>query len=326
MKMKKKLSVLLCFILSVVMVGCHAKAPIPEASPSPSEAGAEKESLSLGLISSISALPIIMAEEKGYFEEAGVDVKLEFFKAAKDRDAALQAGQIDGVICDQIAIAIYQNVGIDMKITGMTDGEFVLVAGANSGINQVADLVGKKVAISENTVIEYTLDQLLDKYDVSEAAVEKVAIPAMPTRLEMLNNGEIDAAIMPSPFSDTAIANGGKMIEKVDVDSGMYPSVTAFKQSVINEKPNAIKAFYTAYNKGVDYINTTDVKAYEEVIITTIGYPEEMRGNIIAPVFRKNQLPPLEEVEDVFDWCEDKGLLTITLEPADAVSDIGVIQ
>lgn len=83
MKMKKKLSVLLCFILSVVMVGCNAKAPIPEASPSPSEAGAEKESLSLGLISSISALPIIMAEEKGYFEEAGVDVKLEFLKLLK---------------------------------------------------------------------------------------------------------------------------------------------------------------------------------------------------------------------------------------------------
>lgn len=324
--MKRKLSVLLSLMLSVVMVGCNAKTPIPEVSPSPSEQGTEKESLSLGLISSISALPIIIADEQGYFDEVGVDVQLEFFKAAKDRDAAIQAGQIDGVICDQIAIAIYQNAGIDMKITGMTDGEFVLVAGANSGINQVADLVGKKVAISENTSIEYTLDQLLDKYDVPEKQVEKVAIPAMPTRLEMLNNGEIDAAIMPSPFSDTAIANGGKMIEKVDIDSGMYTSVTAFKQAVINEKPEAIKAFYEAYNKAVEYINTTDVKVYEDVIITTIGYPEAMRGNIIAPVFRKNQLPSLDEVEDVFDWCEDKGLLTIELKPADAVSKIGITQ
>lgn len=324
--MKRKLSMVLSLMLSVMVAGCSGNAPVQETTPAPTEQTAEKETLSLGLISSISALPILMAEEEGYFDEMGVDVTLEFFKAAQDRDAALQAGQIDGVICDQIAIAIYQSAGIDMKITGMTDGEFVLVGGANSGVNEVTDLAGKKVAISENTIIEYTLDQLLDKYNVPRDQVEKVSIPSMPTRLEMLNNGEIDAALMPSPFSDTALASGGKMIEKVDVDSGMYASVTAFKQSVIDEKPNAVKAFYEAYNKGVDYINNTDVKAYEDVIITTVGYPEEMRGNIIAPVFRKNQLPSLELVENVFTWSKEKGLLTIELAPSDAVSDIGVIQ
>ena len=36
--------------------------------------------------------------------------------------------------------------------------------------------------------------------------IEKVAIPAMPARLEALRNNQVDAAILPAPFNETAIA------------------------------------------------------------------------------------------------------------------------
>ena len=60
--------------------------------------------LSFGAMGSIDAVPLVIAQEKGYFEEEGLNVNLEIFTAAKDRDAALQAGELDGVLADEAAI------------------------------------------------------------------------------------------------------------------------------------------------------------------------------------------------------------------------------
>ena len=302
-QMQKKL-LFLSLLLGASLVGCGSS---PAAEKNANELAEEKATLKVGLISSISALPLLVAEEQGYFEAEGVEVKLSYFKSAKDRDAALQAGELDGVLCDQIAISTYQNAGLDMQITGKTDGGFTIVAGGASGATLLEDIIGKKVAISENTVIEFTLDKLLEQAGFTADSVEKVAIPSMPTRLEMLTTGEIDAAVMPNPFSDTALANGGVALANIESDSELYISVTAFNKAVIDNSEAALAGYYRAYNQAVNYINNTDIAELEDVIIDTIGYPETMRGNITAPLFHENTLPSVETVESALSWCREKG-------------------
>ena len=327
MKFKRLLALTLTGVLGISLLGCSSNQPAGgEATPVPTtpvKTESAMKPLTIGVMGSVDAIPLIIAKEKGYFEAAGVDVNVEVFKAAKDRDAALQAGELDGVACDEVAIAIYQNAGINMKITGVTDGQFALVAGANKGIKQVQDLSGKKIAISENTVIEYTLDKMLEEKGVDVAKVEKVAIPPMPTRLEMLNKGEVDAALMPNPFSDAAIKAGGSVIDKVD-NTGMYIAVTAFKQETIDTKAKEIKAFYNAYNEAVNYLNKTAISDYEDTIIKVVGYPEDMKGNITLPKFRQNQLPKADEIQAVLDWSKEKGILAKEITPADVVSEVGI--
>lgn len=312
--MKKLMTIGLACMMALGVVGCSSE-----------EAGAKEEALTqtltLGVMGAVDAVPLIIADENGYFEEAGVDVQIEIFKSSQDRDAALQAGAVDGVLADQVAVAIYQNAGMDMKITGITDGQFALVAGANSGIASIEDIKGKKIGISENTVIEYTLDKILEDNGMTPDVVEKVVIPPVPNRLEMVNSGQIDAAIIPNPFSDAAEAAGGKTIEKID-NTGRYISVIAFKQDIIDTKSGELKAFYNAYDRATEYLNTTDISEYEDTIMTVVGYPEEMRGNITLPTFRANELPDLKQIEEVLAWSVNKGLLTKELKPEDIVYEI----
>lgn len=314
--MKNYILVILVFALVMSISGCSNEGVEPVVNE-------EMMVLNIGAMGSIDVLPLVVAEENGYFEELGLTVNVEMFRAAKDRDAALQAGEIDGVTSDEVAIALYQNANIDMKITGMTDGEFTMVAGKDSGIESVEDLIGKKVAISENTVIEYTVDKIMEKNGFEADEIEKVAIPSMPTRLEMLNNGEVDAALMPSPFSDAAVAAGGVVIDRI-TNEGQYIAVTAFLNEIIEENPEAIKAFFSAYNKAVAYLNETDVSVYEDLVIRVVGYPETMKGNIVVPVFRLNQLPPESDLNEVLDWANSKGILTQDVSPNDMISNIGV--
>ena len=66
----------------------------------------ETKKLSFGAMSSIDIVPIVIAKEKGYFEEEGLELDFQLFTAAKDRDAALQAGELYGVIAEEIAMSI----------------------------------------------------------------------------------------------------------------------------------------------------------------------------------------------------------------------------
>ena len=294
--------VTLTIVFGLVACGSVSKDKVKEETKEPTP------QLTIGVMGSVDAVPLAIAQEKGIFDSNGVKVKVEIFKAAKDRDAALEAGLLDGVICDEIAVAIYQNAGIDMRIAGITDGMFTLVAGKESGINSVADFAGKKVAISEDTVIEYTLDKLAKEAGIA-GQIEKVAVPPMPARMEMLNNGQVDGALLPSPFSDTAILAGAKEIARVD-SKGQYISVIAFSEKALKDKAVSVEQFFKAYDQSAEYINTTPVSEYEDVIMNFVGYPEAMRGNIILPVFRSNSLPPKSDVEEVFQWAKDKGIIT----------------
>ena len=313
MKFKKLIAVAMTVFMASSVVAC-TKAD---------ETKSEETTLRMGIMGSIDAVPLVIANEKGYFKEEGINLDLQIFNAAKDRDAALQAGQLDGVLADEVAISIYQNSGIDMRITGATNGSWTLVAAKDSGINTGEDLKGKKVGISEKTMIDYLAYYIATENGLESSDIETVAIPAMPARLEALRNNQIDAAILPAPFNDTAVAEGGVEVTKI-YNKDIMISTTAFLQDVIISNEEAIKGFYRAYNKAVEYLNETDIKEYEDVIIKTVGYSEEMRGKIEIPEFKNNYLPDEEKIQNVFDWSKDKGIIEKELKAKDIISDVGI--
>lgn len=326
--MIKKLSLMtLALAATMTLAACGGKEETPSTTPeqTPTETPTETAATTLhfGVMSSIDVVPFLIAQDQGYFEEEGINLDLQVFAAAKDRDAALQAGELDGVLCDEVAISIYQNSDINMQITGTTNGSWTLVASPESGITSLADLKGKSMAISENTMIDYLSDYLAVNNGMSVEDIEKVAIPPMPARLEALNNNQVNAAILPTPFNDTAIANGGVEITKIYNEDIMI-SVTGFLQEIIDQNPEAIKGFYKAYNKAIDYINNTDISEFEDVIISAANYSEEMRGNIVLPEYLYNYLPAEENVQKVLDWSKDKGLLTKDIKASDVINDIAV--
>jgi NitT/TauT family transport system substrate-binding protein len=314
---KKILIIFLAVLLMISIIGCSAannEAKAPQK---------EMKTLNFGAMGSIEVIPIIIADEKGYFEKQGLDVNIQTFKSAKDRDAAFQSGNLDGIIGDAVAVTLYQNADFDVKITGATDGNFTLIASPDSGIKAINEINGKSVAISEKTCIEYTLDKVLEKNSLTPQDVQKSIIPAIPTRLEMLRTDKVDAALLPEPFSTLAIKDGGIILGSAN-DAGIYTSVTAFTQASISAKESEIKAFYKAYDEAVDYVNKTPIAEYEDIIIRTVGYPQDMKGKIELPTFRKNILPAEADIQSVIAWATNGRLLKKNLSPKDLMSNIGI--
>ena len=263
--------------------------------------------LTIGLMPDTDSIPFIIAAERGYFAEEGVEVELVPFKSAMERDAALQSGNLDGAVSDLLAVIFARSGGFSMHAVSYTDGNYNLVAGGNAGISAAADLHGKEIAISRNTIIEYVTDEILSVNGMKEQDVSKVVIPQIPVRLEMLQSGNLAAAVLPEPMASVAVASGSRYVTGSG-DLGINPGVIVFTDSSINEKAQSIRAMYRAYNKAVKYLNDTPRAEYIDLVMEKSGFPAPARDALDLKPYRSAGLPAEKDVEEAVRWVKSKEL------------------
>lgn len=296
--MKRFLAVVLSLMLLFV-VGCGSE---------PREATDVKLSkLTIGLMPDTDSIPFIIAAERGYFAEEGVEVELVPFKSAMERDAALQSGNLDGAVSDLLAVIFARSGGFSLHATSYTDGNYNLVAGKHTGISSAADLHGKDIAISRNTIIEYVTDEILAVNGMTEQDVSKVVIPQIPVRLEMLQSGNLAAAVLPEPMASVAVASGSRYVTGSG-DLGINPGVIVFTDSSINEKAQSIRAMYRAYDKAVKYLNDTPRAEYIDLVMEKSGFPAPARDALELKPYRSPGLPAEKDVEEAVHWVKSKDL------------------
>ena len=260
--MKKLISsFLLLFVLLVS--GCQpASTTAPGNTPSPQSTNTRQPvTLRLAMLPILDALPIYVAQEKGYFEQAGLKVDFIPANSALERDQIMAAGQADGLINDLVSVVLYDRDQAKLQVVRFAQVAskdhpmFRIIASPHSGIKSPADLAGVEIGISQGSVIEYVTDRLLQAEGLSADQINTVAVPKIPDRLTLLENDGLKAATLPEPFSTQAINAGGTVI----VDDSTHPeygnSVISFTTSVIDAHPEAIKAFLAAVDKAVADIN-----------------------------------------------------------------------
>ena len=271
------------------------------------ENGTQPVKLTIGLMPDTDSVPFIIAAEHGYFKEEGIEIELVSFKSAMERDAALQSGNLDGAVSDLLAVIFARAGGFEVHATSYTDGSYNLIAGKGSGISSIADLSSKEIAISRNTIIEYVTDEILAVNGMSEQDVTKVVIPQIPVRLEMLESGNLSAAVLPEPMASVAVASGGRYITGSG-ERNINPGVIMFTDSSIRDKKNTIQAMYRAYDKAVNYLNNTPRSAYIDLIMERSGFPAAAHDALELKPYRLAGLPSKQDVTEAIQWVKRKEL------------------
>lgn len=286
MKKAKRLFAVLLVIIMASTAGCGSK-------NAASEAANENMGLKVGVMPAVDAAPIFIAEKKGYFAELGLNVELQLYTSAMNRQSALQSGGLDGAMTDVIALINNVQNGFDIKVTTSTDGIFPFLI--------KKDFVEKKdikAGMMEVSVTNYLSDRSLgDKYNV-----EKVYINEIPARLEMVGKGTLDMAIIPEPMASQGELNGltKKLIGNNDPFS---PDIMVFTGKAIKEKEKAVELFHKAYDKAVGEIAKDDRKA-REVLIEALKLNPEIKDKIILPKYSKTRVPSKEYLQSIMDWNE----------------------
>lgn len=284
--MKSRRWVVVLLILAIVLVGCGR---------SPTPAGP----LRIAVLPILDALPLYVAEAEGYFAEEGVIVEFVTAASAAERDQLLQAGQVDGVITDLVALALYnreeagQVVGLRFAMVP-TPGfaQFRVLASGQSGIITVGDLRGVEIGVSEGTVIEYVTDRLLTAEGLSPEEIVPLAVPRIPERMSLLNAGDLKAATLPEPLASLAIQQGAVVI----VDDRAHPkasaSVFAFRAATLDKNPEGVRGFLHAVDQASAAINA-DKERWNDILIERQLVPPALEGAYPLPTYPTGaRVPP----------------------------------
>lgn len=276
------------------------------ASPEVSE---ENVSLTIGVMPAVDTAPIYLAEEKGYFDELGLDLTIELFNNAQDRQTALQTNTIDGAMTDLIAVATNVNGGFDLKATMLTDGVFPVLV--KEGYEETPEI---KVAMMEVSVSNFLIDEWLG----NDYTIEKVFINDIPARLEMIKSGQVDMGLFPEPMASNGAANGQLEKRIYTPEDGICPNVMAFTQTALTEKEEAIARFHEGYNKAATELMKNPDQA-RTLLIEKLNLNPAIQEDIILPTYNLAHLPEEAYIQKVMDWSSETLGQELHILPSDLI-------
>ena len=308
MKKLVKLAVVV-FFLWIVLFALAACSNSNESSQSAqtSESKLTNEPLRFGTLPAESAIPIILAKENGYFDDENVSVEITPFNAPNDRNAAAQSGELDGMIGDVMTALSFKEGGIDLTITSDINEEFKLLSSPDSGITDIKQLDGKDVSLVPKLLLEYIMDEIAVKNNIT---YEVVSIPSIPARYEALLENQIDSVIFTEPQA-TALKMNGAHVLASSTEYGIKGGTILFSDDTVAERSTDIAAFYRAYNKAVDYMNTADPAEYSS-ILKDYNFPETMGDYLTNKEedYNKAAIVTKEQYDSIEKWTKDKEMIS----------------
>jgi NitT/TauT family transport system substrate-binding protein len=195
--------------------------------------------------------------EKGWFKEAGVDVKFEWFDYVASMDA-FAAGKLDAVAMtngDTLVTGATGARGVMILINDYSNGNDMVVARA--GIKSVKDLKGKKIGVEVGFVSHLLLLDALEQNGLSESDVELVNVPTNETP-QVLASGDVDAIVAWQPNSGMAlkqVPGSTAVFSSADQPGLIYDVLAVAPASLAANKAEWAKVIKVWY-RIVDYINT----------------------------------------------------------------------
>lgn len=206
-----------------------------------------------------------IAIEKNMFEEAGVDVKFEWFDYVASLDA-FAAGQLDAVTMtngDALVTGATGAQNVMILINDYSNGNDMIVGAP--GIDSIKALKGKKVGVEIGFVGHLLLLNALEKNGMTEKDVELVNVPTNETP-QVLASGQVDAIVAWQPNSGQALSlvPGSKRIYSSQDEPGLIYDVLAVTPSSLSQNREEWVKVVQVWDKVVAFLN--DDATREEAI------------------------------------------------------------
>jgi len=327
--------------LSLVLTACTpTAAPVAEAAVTGAVSEVQTEAVALteapvavenvgtlkiAVLPIIDTLPMYVAETEGLFAKYGVTVELIPVASAPERDQLLAAGQADGTINETLAVMLFNKEAVQMQVVryALQPAEgyphFRILASSQSGITDAQGLKGVEIGVSQGTIIEYVTERLLQSQGFTTDEIKTIAVPKIPDRMALLGSGELSAGVLPDPLASLAMSQGAVNV----LDDSMNPeygfSVYSFRKDVIDNNPEAVKAFLAAIEEAKEVVNA-DAKKYTSLLSDKGLVPPPLLETFAVPPFSASAIPTEEEWNDGLAWLKEKGILTVDVSYTDSVN------
>ncbi|WP_162249062.1 ABC transporter substrate-binding protein [Mesorhizobium sp. Root157] len=275
----------------------------------------------------------VVAEQKGFFKDAGADVNVRFVSSGSEIPAGMAGRSIS------VAIAAWTNPmsmvanGLPVKIlarTADTSGAYQIVARKADQIESVKDLEGKKIGLVRLPLVMPMLTKACAAADCDFSKLTLVNMQPEDIVLAF-QRGNVDAVLIWEPWATYSRQLDGDLVisasDEVTLDGqkkkleGLYAAVFA-RTDFIESNPNETKAILKGLNEAAKWMkDNTDEAA--TIISKQINMPKDVVVSTLARVETSLQLNDAWGVEydaKAQQLYEDKELKQTTTAKASVLS------
>jgi NitT/TauT family transport system substrate-binding protein len=252
------------------------------------------------------AAPFVVAIDKGYFKEQGLDVTIDTAGGSLEPLNRLASGTYDMGFGDINSLIKFRdaNPGTPIKAVFMLYNKpaFSIVGRKSRGVVKPKDLEGKKLGAPapDGAFAQWKIFTQANGIDASKVTIENVGFPV---REPMLAAGQVDAITGFSFSSFINLKDRGVPVDDITVllmaDYGvnLYGNAIIVNPKFAAEKPEVVKKFLTAFLKGLkETVKNPDASVASVIKRNDVAKKEvelerlkmALKDNILTPEVKVN--------------------------------------
>lgn len=274
--LRKAAAFLLIFMLTVT-VGCGSGQQA-----APADQSKAKKSIVVALPTFTGYGPLLIAKEKGIFEKNGIDVQLQIIDGLGERKQAILANKIQAMATALDVAVSLEGDGVATKIVWAFDssnGADGIIVKNGKGINTVADLKGKEIALPEAATSHFFALTVLDKAGLSDKDVKIVNMTAGEAGAAFVA-GKVDAAVTWEPWLSKGAKAEGKVLVSTKDTPGLIADIVAFRADFVKSNPTEVQAFVNSLKEATDFMAANKEEAYKIIAAGFKMKPEEIKDDM----------------------------------------------
>lgn len=281
---------------------------------------AASEPLRVGYVLWPGYYPMLIAEERGIFEEYGVSVETIAYPTIGEEYAAYSSGNLDGMalVIGDILPQVKRDNSRVVLVTDFSNGSDQIVATAD--ITTPADLRGKRIGVRFGSFGELMVRHMLEENNIRIDEVTLVNV--FPELLQESIGTQVDAGHTYEPFTGQSLDQGAHIIyDSADVP-GLVTDVIAFQTHVVEQRSADVQAFVSAWFEALAWWQANPEEG-NALLSKLIGVPADEIAASLAGVNPLN----LEDNQKAFTQGTDNlSLHFTTQEYIDFLGTSGVLS
>lgn len=285
------------------------------------QADSGDELINITLAVSVTPLsaPFYIANEKGFFEDEGLDVTIVDYKGGHRCLSALLEGDVDMATASDLPVMFNSFKRDDYVVVATfvkSNNDVKIITRKDSGITLAKDLEGKKVGITLGASNQFFLEifSVINRLNTFELEIIDIQPEDMPYALQ---SGQVDAISVWEPF-------GYETIKLLDDNVFIFPKTDDYVETFnlvvmkdyIRSDSEAIEKVLRAIDKSISFIDYNEDEA-QDIIVNRLktdrGFIEWIWADFIYELSLDQSL--IITLEDESRWAIKNNLTDRTIVP-----------
>ena len=280
--------------------------------------------------------PFYIAQEQGFFEAEGLEVELVLMEDVKTRMPALAAGRVDAAATTVDTVLNFYSAKRPFRYLFAVDdsrgGDGIV---ADTSIQTVAGLKGKRIAFTEGSVSQFYLGVLLKEAGLSLKDIDMVNMTAGDAGAAFVA-GRVDAAVTWEPWLTRGNqAEHGHVLVDSSSSPGLITDIIVTTQERLDARTADLQAFYRAWVRAVEWQKANEQEAdaimargvggwlkeadvFKETRSGVVYYDDAMNRSFIGSAGKPGGI--VTTIGNALDLGRESGLFDHDMEPASLIA------